>query len=60
MRHTHVEHHDGGPPRKCWLLPVEHAAQGHRMGLVHPGRKGWRKEGRENEGKEGGRKKEQY
>ena len=45
MHHTHVEHRDGEPPHKCWLHPTEHAAQGHRMGLVHPEREGWRKEG---------------
>ena len=45
MHHTHVEHRDGEPPHKCWPHPTEHAAQGHRMGLVHPEREGWRKEG---------------
>ena len=40
MHHAHVEHRDGGPPRKCWLLLTEHAARGHRMGLVHPGKEG--------------------
>ena len=54
MHHTHVEHHDEGPPRKCWLLPTEHAARGHRKGLVHPGRDGWRKEVGEEGGREEG------
>ena len=54
MHRTHVEHRDGEPPHKCWPHPTEHAAQGHRMGLVHPESEGWRKEGGKNGGREEG------